>query len=206
MASRDNEGSHLSGVLGCLGLGSSSPGPEVMKWVKEVTEDDLTLPMESRKCLFPPGRDSCHSCRILQTPTIHLLPPELPRSCLWNFPSVFLFQDPREPSQPLIQLYWGLSEKWSLGWGSKDFEETSPMFAQPSLEKPIPLKAIFCGTSSVWEISCGLFLLPILPPGNIRSFCFTSLPQFSCISDIWCHMFITFPPVHMNAKGMHCVK
>lgn len=27
MASRDKEGSHLSGVLGCLGLGSSSPGP-----------------------------------------------------------------------------------------------------------------------------------------------------------------------------------
>lgn len=99
-----------------------------------------------------------------------------------------------------------LVREMKLGWGSKDFEETSPMFAQPSLEKPIPLKAIFCGTSSVWEISCGLFLLPILPPGNIRSFCFTSLPQFSCISDIWCHMFITFPPVHMNAKGMHCVK
>lgn len=31
MASSDKAGSHLSGVLGCLGLGSSSPGPVIMK-------------------------------------------------------------------------------------------------------------------------------------------------------------------------------
>lgn len=36
MASRDKEGSHLSGVFGCLGLGSSSPGPAVVKGKRKV--------------------------------------------------------------------------------------------------------------------------------------------------------------------------
>lgn len=33
MASRDKAGSHFSGVLGCLGLGSSSPGPAVTEQI-----------------------------------------------------------------------------------------------------------------------------------------------------------------------------
>lgn len=59
MASRDKEGSHLSGVLGCFGLGSSSPGPTIIKSMKEAAEenltDDLVLLMERRRGL-PLGR------------------------------------------------------------------------------------------------------------------------------------------------------
>lgn len=38
MASRDRAGSHFSGVLGCLGLGSSSPGPAVTKQIRELSQ------------------------------------------------------------------------------------------------------------------------------------------------------------------------
>lgn len=82
MASRDKEGSHLSGVLGCLGLGSSSPGPAVMKWTEEGCEAGLPdappLLVESRRV---PSRRTGGPQLLRQGPSTvpsYFLPPGSP--------------------------------------------------------------------------------------------------------------------------------
>lgn len=97
MASRVKAGSHFSGVLGCFGLGSSSPGPAGMKRREEGGEAGLPHagPGQRRVTRSPgAGAGRPQLPRQIQTPVTFLLSCGSPSSCGWAGSSHFRPQDP----------------------------------------------------------------------------------------------------------------